>query len=175
MFFSHYPQSIRRYPYRYHAVYPLKVRCNGYSQLWPDRCLRPARFSLHSHQILLSQDSVATVLQQSNQRWCGLFAEDFCDLPTQSQPGVEFSKILKLGCRCKQPLTDIAHLVFNLAFFAARFRCTGHRPKQIVISQGQEAAIELTFLADKNSIDDGFQVVIRLVWLKKQLIQFSLE
>ena len=52
-------------------------------------------------------------------------------LATQSQPGVEFSKILKLGCRCKQPLTDIAHLVFNLAFFPARFRRTGHRFKQI--------------------------------------------
>jgi len=69
--------------------------------------------------------------------------------------GVHLGEIGKAQLRCKDPLTDVADLVLNLAFLPARRRRARGGLDEIVVAHGEEAAVEAPLTTDEHGIDCG--------------------
>jgi hypothetical protein len=51
------------------------------------------------------------------------------------QPAIEFCKVFKPWSGCKQPLSDVADLILDLAFLSASTGSTGNRFNEVVAAQ----------------------------------------
>lgn len=78
---------------------------------------------------------------------------------TYSQPRIEIEEVLKPGCWCKKPFSDIANLVLDQAFFpTGRWRVCD-RLKQVVVCQRKKTTVKLTFFANKYGINYGLEII----------------